>query len=119
MVTQGDFDGTAVQRLRDLGGDTLVTRIATVFDSFAAARMADASEGGASGDLPRVASAAHALRSSAANVGALRLLAVATELEHAARASRSEAVPSLVADLQDAFDNARVFVHGFTLRGAA
>jgi HPt (histidine-containing phosphotransfer) domain-containing protein len=119
MVTQGDFDGSAVQRIRDLGGDTLVIRIATVFNDYAAARMADAVTGNASGDLPKVASAAHALRSSAANVGATRMLAMATEVEHAARANETEVIPGLVYQLHEAFDNAREYIHGFTLRGAA
>lgn len=119
MVTQGDFDIGAVNRIRDLGGDVLVSRIATVFSTYGQARVADATAGDAEGDLPKVAAAAHAIRSSAANVGATRLLAIATDLEHAARADRTEVIPELVNGLRSAFDGARSYVLGLIPGGAA
>ena len=45
-------------------------------------------------------------------MGATRLLAIATDLEHAARASRTDAIPDLVTGLRSAFDGARVYVLG-------
>lgn len=119
MVTQGDFDIGAVNRIRDLGGNALVTRIATVFNDFAAARMADVCAGNAANDLPRVAAAAHALRSSAANVGALRLLSIATEIEHAARDGRAESLPQLVTGLRTAWHGAHLYVLGLIPGGTA
>jgi HPt (histidine-containing phosphotransfer) domain-containing protein len=119
MVTQGDFDIDAANRIRDLGGDALLTRIAIVFNDYAAARVADATAGGSAGDLPRVAAAAHALRSSAANVGARRLLAIATDLEHAARDRRADVIPGLVTNLRVAYDGARVYVHGLIPGGVS
>src|SRR4051812_12941953 len=66
MIPQGDFDTDTVIRLRGLGGELLVSRIATLFADFAAARVADAESARGTGDLARVAFAAHAIRSSAA-----------------------------------------------------
>lgn len=119
MVTQGDFDTQAVDRLRSLGGETLVRKIATLFADFGSARVADATTGAATGDLPKVAQAAHALRSSAANVGATGLLAIATDLEQAARANQTDTVPTLVLNLRSSFDGARIHVLGFLPAGAA
>ena len=51
MITQGDFDIDAMNRLRELGGDPLVRRIAALFGEFAAARVADAEAAAAAGNL--------------------------------------------------------------------
>ena len=119
MNTQGDFDTDAVNRLHALGGDTLVTRIARLFADFAAARVNDAVTACEAGDLLRIADAAHAVRSSAANVGATRLLGIATTLEQDARSGRTESVPALVSDLRSAYDGARAYVLSCIPRGDA
>ncbi len=119
MMTQGDFDTSAVQRLRGLGGDVLVSRIASLFTDYAQARVADAVAGDGEGDLSKIAAAAHALRSSAANVGARRLLTIATELEHAARDGETEIVPYLVTGLRRAYDGARMHVQTLITAEAA
>jgi len=119
MITQGDFDIDAVTRLRKLGGNVLVSRIANMFADFAAARVADAVAGDGQGDLLKVAAAAHAVRSSAANVGATRLLVIATELESAARTGETDIVPYLVTGLRRAFDGARTHVLGYVTSEAA
>ena len=113
MIAQGDFDTQAITRLRGLGGDALVRRIAALFLEFAAAKVNEAVAGGEAGDLPEVAAAAHAIRSSAANIGAMTLLAIATELEVAARAGRADLMPALLSRLRVAYDDARLHVLEF------
>ena len=117
MLAQGDFDTEAITRLRGLGGDALVRRIAALFMDFVAARVGDAIAGGEAGDLQSVAGAAHAIRSSAANVGAIALLSVATDLEVAARAGRGDLMADLLPRLRDAYENARNHVVEFTPGG--
>jgi len=107
MTLDVDFDREALQRLVALGGDKLVHRIVAIFASFGAARLEDAEEALARGDYAAMAAAAHAMRSSAGNVGALRLLATATELEHAARARHADLVAPLVHTMRRTYDAAR------------
>lgn len=103
MNAQSDFDPQALDRLRTLGGESLVRKLVNVFGEYATDRVRDAVSAGQAGDLDALARAAHALRSSAGNVGAVRLMAIATQLEHEARAGRPDAVPGLVSDLHTAF----------------
>ncbi|HEY2807011.1 MAG TPA: Hpt domain-containing protein [Gemmatimonadales bacterium] len=112
MTQQSEIDQDALQRLSALGGEKLVHRIVGLFASFGVARVEDAERGFAEGDFAAVAAAAHALRSSAGNVGALKLLAVATELEHTARARRGDVVKDLVSQLRQCYDTARLQLMG-------
>ena len=112
MTEQSDIDREALQRLIALGGEKLVHRIVGLFSSFGTARVEDAERAAAEGDMAGVASAAHALRSTAGNVGAVRLHAVATDLEHTARAHKVEQVNALVTQLRELYDSARMQLLG-------
>lgn len=112
MAEQSDIDHEALQRLVALGGEKLVHRIVGLFSSFGVARIEDAERAAAAGDMVGVASAAHALRSTAGNVGAIRLLSVATDLEHTARAHKVEQVNALVMQVRELYDSARMQLLG-------
>ena len=98
-----DFDPETLVRLRTLGGDSLIRKLVAVFGEFARDRVRDAVTAGQSGDLDALARAAHAIRSSAGNVGALHLLEISTALERTARAGQSAPIPELVSELQTAY----------------
>lgn len=110
MTNTRDFDPETLVRLRTLGGDSLITKLVAIFGEYARERVRDAVTAGQSGDLDGVARAAHAVRSSAGNVGAVRLLRIATELEHQARAGQSAPIPALVSDLHTAFVATREYL---------
>lgn len=110
MNTHGDFDATTMERLYELGGPGLVRKLVVLFGEFGGARVADAVTAGRDGDLPGLARAAHALRSTAGNIGATRLLDLATRLETDARAGQRDQVPALVSDLRTAFVAARCYL---------
>jgi HPt (histidine-containing phosphotransfer) domain-containing protein len=105
-----DFDPETLVRLRKLGGDNLIRKLVAVFGEYARDRVGDAVRAGQSGDLDAVARAAHAVRSSAGNVGAVRLLDVATALEHTARAGQTAPIPALLSDLHTAFVATRAYL---------
>ncbi len=113
-----DFDPETIIKLRQLGGDRLILKLVAVFGEFARDRVQDAVTAGQSGDLEGLARAAHAVRSSAGNVGALRLLAIATALEQAARAGRAAPIPALVSDLHTAFVATRAYLDTAALAAA-
>lgn len=119
MNTNPEIDRDALDRLVALGGEKLVHRIVGLFASFGVARVEDAEKASAEGDMAGVAAAAHALRSSAANVGATRLHAVATELEHTARSRQVETARNLVAQLRQCYDSARLQLMGPVYGGMA
>ena len=113
-----DFDPETLVRLRQLGGDSLIQKLVTVFGEYTRDRVQDAVTAGQSGDLDAVARAAHSVRSSAGNVGALRLLEAATALEHTARAGQTTPIPALVSELHTAFVATRAYL-ATALREAA
>ena len=105
-----DFDPQTLVRLRELGGDGLILKLVTIFGEYARDRVHDAVKAGQQGDLDGLARAAHAVRSSAGNVGAVRLLEVATTLEQTARTGRTATIPALVSDLHTAFVATRAYL---------
>lgn len=79
-------DAAAVDRLRRLGGANLVRQMLELYLAQGPERMKSLVEGAAAGDTDRVERSAHTMKSSAGNVGALRLQQTAEALEAAAGA---------------------------------
>ena len=61
----------ALEKLRTLGGEGLVSRVVALFLELGPQRLGDGRRALASGDLPTAERCFHSLRSSAANVGAV------------------------------------------------
>jgi len=93
----------ALERLRQLGGDQFAGEMIRLFLDFTNTKLAEAKVALAAGDGPGVARAAHPIKSSAGNVGASRVQALAARLEHAAKATPAASLARLVAELEDAF----------------
>lgn len=75
----------ALERLRNLGGEKLLRQIVRLYLENAAERLRQIDSGLApDGSLGDAGAGAHALKSSAANVGADRVSRLAAELEEAA-----------------------------------
>jgi HPt (histidine-containing phosphotransfer) domain-containing protein len=76
------IDTAAIERLREWGGDKLVRQMIRLYLENATVRMGQIEDGLATGgDLERTEQGAHSLKSSAANVGAVRVNRLAAELE--------------------------------------
>ena len=78
------LDPAAVDRLRRIGGDKLLRAMLGSFLDNAAARMSAAAAAVAAGDGQGLADAAHALKSSAGNIGATTLQLTAQKVEREA-----------------------------------
>ena len=63
-------------------------------------------EAARAGDVDAMVRPAHSLKSSSANVGAMRVSDLAREIEHAAREARRTAAAAALPDLRDAFEQA-------------
>ncbi len=97
------LDPAAFQRLRAWGGDELLGKIVSLFLEHAPTRLAEVETGLAEGDLERVERGAHALKSSAANLGGTALQQVCTRLEAAAEAGNEAEVAALAPDFRRSF----------------
>lgn len=93
-------DPEALGRLREWGGDRLVGDMVGLFLSQAPARIAAARTGLATGTPAEVERAAHALRSSSAQLGASRVHALCAEIESRAAGGHLTGVADLLASLE-------------------
>ncbi len=83
----GDFDRRALQMLHRVGGNRLVVEMVNLFSASGPERLATARAGLASSNGENVRAAAHALKSSAGQLGALRLQRMCAELESTVKES--------------------------------
>jgi len=91
----------ALARLKEWGGDALLGRMIGLLLELAPQRLQALIEGERNGDMATVEGTAHSLKSSAGNLGALRLQREAEQLELAARRGDEAQVRRLVFDIQD------------------
>jgi HPt (histidine-containing phosphotransfer) domain-containing protein len=99
-------DSTALERLRKLGGDSLVHRMIELFCSHAAAKVEEARECLKRHDLQNFGRAVHSLRSSAGNVGASLLFDLSGRLERLATENKDSEIRPLFPELERAFQQA-------------
>ena len=96
MHEQMVVDQAALARLQAIGGDKLVVQMIRLYAENAAERLRQIDEGLApGGSLEQAGSAAHSLKSSAANVGAVRVNGISAAMEKAAAQGDSAAVRDL------------------------
>ena len=100
-----------IASLQRPGAPDLVARVLGLFAEDAPRHVAGVAEGVASFDAERVRTAAHTLKSSAGNVGALRLAARCAHIERAAREANlvacvalSDALDALLAETLEALE---------------
>jgi two-component system, sensor histidine kinase and response regulator len=97
------LDPAAFQRLREWGGDALLGKIVALFLEHAPTRLEEVEGGAAAADLHRVERGAHALKSSAANVGGVALQDLASRLEVAAESGDWSQVNTLLPPFRTCF----------------
>lgn len=101
------LDPASVARLLRLGGDELAGKMASLFLDLAPDRVRSAREGLEAGDADAVRRAAHSLKSSSGNVGALAVMDAAGRLEDAAeRGDGLEALAALLSAMESALQAA-------------
>lgn len=104
------LDSAAIATLRGLdpaGGDAFLREIIGLFLEDTPQQFATLAGSLAGADAPRFIRAAHSIKGSAANLGALRLRACAEQLEHAASAQGLGAAADLLPSIQAAFAQTR------------
>jgi len=94
-----ETDPEALERLRRFGGDKLLGDMISLFVAAMPQRLAAARGGLARGDAHAIEHELHALKSSAAQLGALRLSRLSAEGERLARAGTLDAAPDILDQL--------------------
>jgi len=100
------LDQGALDRLKEWGGDKLLTQMLRLYLDNAPGRMSQIRNGLAGGDIGEAEKGAHSLKSSSANVGAEHVRNIAADMERAAAAGDSGAVQALLPSLESAFSQA-------------
>lgn len=101
------LDRAHLDRLAARFGPAFVAQMIGIFLAQGGERMADVERAFAAGDVAAAAAAAHALKSSAGNLGASALMARAQEVEHGGRADGDAAsLARTVAALRSDYDEA-------------
>jgi HPt (histidine-containing phosphotransfer) domain-containing protein len=100
------LDPAALERLQRFGGGKLLREMIALFLVAAPERLAAARRGVAAGDASEMEMALHSLKSSAAQLGALRMQRLSEQGELLARsgsAGVADAIAPLVKDLEEEF----------------
>jgi signal transduction histidine kinase/CheY-like chemotaxis protein/HPt (histidine-containing phosphotransfer) domain-containing protein len=109
-VDRHALDGLLLDGLRKVeraGAPGLVKKVTDLFLEDTPRQLTDLRDSAQRGDCARLAKLAHALRGSAANLGAREMVRVCGELEAFGRDGDVSIVPSLVADLECQFHSVR------------
>jgi HPt (histidine-containing phosphotransfer) domain-containing protein len=108
MPAPSQIDPAALERLRRLGGEEFVGKMAELFLSYGAQKISEARQASNAADLAAVAKAAHAIKSSAGNIGASQVQDLATRMERLALEAQAEQVAALMSELEEAFARVEV-----------
>ena len=103
------IDPQAIENLRALNpgdNDDFLREIAGIFLEDTPLRIAELGESFEAGDVTKFARAAHSIKGSSANLGAVALRTVAEKLEHEARTSGIRDLGGLVEQLRAEFTRA-------------
>ena len=100
MDPTAQLDPAALARLRRLGGIKFTREMIDLFLDYAPKKVAEARRAQLAGDLAGVGKAVHPIKSSAGNVGAVRLQEWATRLELDAKAGQAAAVAAGLTELE-------------------
>jgi len=97
------IDPQALERLKEWGGDKLAAQMVRLFLKNSGTRMDQIRTGVDGGDLDEAERGAHSLKSSAANIGAETLRALATKVEAAALTDDLDGARHLLPEVEDAY----------------
>jgi HPt (histidine-containing phosphotransfer) domain-containing protein len=110
MDETNSFNPAAIERLCRLGGNKFAVEMIDLFFSYGGKKLTAAREAQQSGSLAALAEAAHPLKSSAGNVGAIRVQTLAAQLEQFALELKAAQAGTQLAELESAFAEVKSFL---------
>lgn len=99
-MTTARFDDKPMAMLRRVGREALATKMIDLFLASAPDRVAQIGQATDAGDLTTAGRAAHSLKPSAGQLGAVGLQELCQRIEDAAQANDAAAVRAMLPDLQ-------------------
>jgi HPt (histidine-containing phosphotransfer) domain-containing protein len=112
-------DVAALDRLRRFGGGSLLDKMIELFLVAAPERIEAASRALAAGDVEGVERALHSLKSSSAQLGAVRMQRLSAQGEHQARAGSLDEMAQLTSALNEELARVREWLLRARDQGAA
>jgi HPt (histidine-containing phosphotransfer) domain-containing protein len=103
MPAEAVLNPMVLDGIRKVGGEALLDRLVDCFLSYGPDRYRQLTVAIRGQDWSGVEKHAHALRSSAGNVGARELLALLSEIEVSAGQGRTEVIPRVVENLEERY----------------
>ena len=103
MSDQPIIDQSAIARLKEWGGLELPRKMIDLFLSHSPERMDQIREGFSTSEARKAETGAHSLKSSAGNVGAVRLQKLAQEAEFLAEKEDMTALGEMLPEMEVAF----------------
>jgi histidine phosphotransfer protein HptB len=103
------LDPESIENLRALNpgdNDEFLREIAGIFFEDTPLRLAELDQSLAAGDMAKFTRAAHSIKGSSSNLGAMALRAAAEKLEHQARSTGLGEVSALVTEVKAEFERA-------------
>ncbi|HNW40561.1 MAG: Hpt domain-containing protein [Opitutaceae bacterium] len=100
------IDPSAIENLRELNpgdNDEFLREVAVIYLEDTPERLAELEECLASGDVPRFTRAAHSIKGSSANMGAMVLREIAEKLEHQSKDTPLAQLVPMIAEARAAF----------------
>jgi histidine phosphotransfer protein HptB len=110
MLEPAVIDLQAIENLRALNpgdNDEFLREIAAIFIEDTPVRIAELDQGLLQGDIPKFTRAAHSIKGSSANLGAMALRAVAEKIEHESRTKGLGEMAALLTQLKSEFERAK------------
>jgi len=110
MADHPVIDPQAIENLRALNpddGDEFLREIVAIYLEDTPQRMIELEQSLASGEIPKFTRAAHSIKGSSANVGAMAVRAIAETLEHHSTKQGLDGVAPLIATLKAEFARAQ------------
>ncbi len=111
MADHPVIDPQAIENLRTLNpddNDEFLREIVTIYLEDTPLRIAELEQSLASADQPKFTRAAHSIKGSSANLGAMAVRAVAEQLEHQSAKQGLDQVSPLLSALKTEFARAQV-----------
>jgi HPt (histidine-containing phosphotransfer) domain-containing protein len=112
-------DAAALDRLKRFGGASLLGRMIDLYLVAAPERIEAAARGAAAGDADGVERALHSLKSSSAQLGAVRMQRLSEQGEHRARTGSLDGVAQLTSALDEELARVREWLLSNREEGAA
>lgn len=110
MTGSTGFNRERLADLQRMGNTDFLSEIIKLFLDNAAEKLEAISTASDSTDLRELELHSHALKSSAANIGARQLSEIAAKLEHAAMEGLTDQIVPIVTELQSAYKTAKILL---------